>query len=496
MEISARVLREVEFSGSLRGYNTDEVDEFLEKVALAVDGLQAELRAALERAERQPIEVQTAPSGGDDDTLRRTLVLAQRTADLAIKEAQEEADQLIQRARAEAETTLGEAKRSAETTLGEAKRSAETTLGEAKRSAERLTSEAERRLREEVARLTGARDDLRREVDTLMSLLAAERERLSESLGTALRYVERSLTLSPDFKSRPAGSGRESPSGNRAAPPSSEPVLPAEELAVSAGEVPLSAGESASTGGESASTGGESASTGGESASTGGESASTGGESASTGGESAVSGRGADTAPGSGEPVPGGDEAAAPTAFEPPSWADERPERPSEPVSWRSERPSEQDSATAPRVGEFEEWDFDDDSERSPTEEPRTLTSAPPLFRSASLPRQRVVEVPAPAVLLRPPPEAESWGSPMREPGLEGDELDDLEAAIAEDAAAAAPSGGRYDDEFSWDARRSGRRDVRKGPERPNLTAVPALDDTMQDPRVWKMGSGPSDDPA
>ena len=457
MEISARVLREVEFSGSLRGYNTDEVDEFLEKVALAVDGLQAELRAALERAERQPIEVQTAPSGGDDDTLRRTLVLAQRTADLAIKEAQEEADQLIQRARAEAETTLGEAKRSAE-----------TTLGEAKRSAERLTSEAERRLREEVARLTGARDDLRREVDTLMSLLAAERERLSESLGTALRYVERSLTLSPDFKSRPAGSGRESPSGNRAAPPSSEPVLPAEELAVSAGEVPLSAGESASTGGESA----------------------------STGGESAVSGRGADTAPGSGEPVPGGDEAAAPTAFEPPSWADERPERPSEPVSWRSERPSEQDSATAPRVGEFEEWDFDDDSERSPTEEPRTLTSAPPLFRSASLPRQRVVEVPAPAVLLRPPPEAESWGSPMREPGLEGDELDDLEAAIAEDAAAAAPSGGRYDDEFSWDARRSGRRDVRKGPERPNLTAVPALDDTMQDPRVWKMGSGPSDDPA
>ena len=478
MEISARVLREVEFSGSLRGYNTDEVDEFLEKVALAVDGLQAELRAALERAERQPIEVQTAPSGGDDDTLRRTLVLAQRTADLAIKEAQEEADQLIQRARAEAETTLGEAKRSAE-----------TTLGEAKRSAERLTSEAERRLREEVARLTGARDDLRREVDTLMSLLAAERERLSESLGTALRYVERSLTLSPDFKSRPAGSGREPPSGNRAAPPSSEPALPAEELAVSAGEVPLSAGESASTGGESASTGGESASTGGESASTGGESA-------STGGESDASGRGADTAPGSGEPVPGGDEAAAPAAFEPPSWADERPERPSEPVSWRSERPSEQDSATAPRVGEFEEWDFDDDSERSATEEPRTLTSAPPLFRSAALPRQRVVEVPAPAALLRPSPEAESWGSPMREPGLEGDELDDLEAAIAEDAAAAAPSGGRYDDEFSWDTRRSGRRDVPKGPERPNLTAVPALDDTMQDPRVWKMGSGPSDDPA
>src|SRR5258707_1112581 len=43
MEISAKVLREVEFRDRLRGYDTDEVDEFLEEVAVAVEELQRPL---------------------------------------------------------------------------------------------------------------------------------------------------------------------------------------------------------------------------------------------------------------------------------------------------------------------------------------------------------------------------------------------------------------------------------------------------------------------
>jgi len=185
MEISARVLREVEFNSSLRGYNTDEVDEFLEQVADAVDRLHEEARSAAERAEaaeRAPRE----PTGlDDDDSIKRTLVLAQRTADLAIREAQEEAAQLLDRARGEADVLVTDARD----------------------SAERISSEAERRLRDEVSRLGAARDDLRKEVDTLVSLLAAERERLTETLGAALRYVERSLTPSPDLLSLPAAGG-------------------------------------------------------------------------------------------------------------------------------------------------------------------------------------------------------------------------------------------------------------------------------------------------
>lgn len=174
MEISARVLREVEFNSSLRGYNTDEVDEFLEQVADGVDRLQAETRAAAERVAAAERAAQERPMLDDDDSIRRTLVLAQRTADLAIREAQEEAGQILDRARGEAETLVTDARD----------------------SAGRITSEAERRLQEEVARLSSARDSLRSEVDTLVSLLGAERERLTETLGAALRYVERSLAPS------------------------------------------------------------------------------------------------------------------------------------------------------------------------------------------------------------------------------------------------------------------------------------------------------------
>ena len=201
MEISAKVLREVEFSGSLRGYNTDEVDEFLEQVAVA------------RRPPRKPRRV-SPPSGPradragrdrtgieDEESIRRTLVLAQRTADLAIKEAQEEAALLLDQARAEAETVLAEAHQ----------------------TAERLATDAEQELRDEVARLTALRESLQTESDNLVSLLETERARLTESLSTALRYVERTLTppaaaISPGFAANPfAAAGSEASSDRREA---------------------------------------------------------------------------------------------------------------------------------------------------------------------------------------------------------------------------------------------------------------------------------------
>ena len=114
MEISGRILREVEFRDRLRGYDTEEVDEFLEKVAAAVDELLAQLDAAREAA------AHAAENGEADDTLRRTLVLAQRTADLAIKEAREEASAMLEDARAEAEQLVGSAREESATLRSEA----------------------------------------------------------------------------------------------------------------------------------------------------------------------------------------------------------------------------------------------------------------------------------------------------------------------------------------------------------------------------------------
>jgi DivIVA domain-containing protein len=57
MDISAKTLREVEFGGQLRGYDTDEVDEFLENVALAVDELHRRIAELAERAESRIMEL-------------------------------------------------------------------------------------------------------------------------------------------------------------------------------------------------------------------------------------------------------------------------------------------------------------------------------------------------------------------------------------------------------------------------------------------------------
>ena len=171
MDLSAKVLREVEFRDRLRGYDTDEVDEFLEKVAVAVEEMQEKMRQLTARAERAERAVSDRAADDDDDTIRRTLVLAQRTADLAVREAQEQSAALVDEARNESDKLLSEARD----------------------TARRLASEAERRHSDDIARLERQRDQVRVELNELSELLDSERKRLADSLRAALNFVERTL---------------------------------------------------------------------------------------------------------------------------------------------------------------------------------------------------------------------------------------------------------------------------------------------------------------
>jgi DivIVA domain-containing protein len=85
MELTPQRLREVEFKERWRGYDPEEVDDLLERVAAGLEDFENRVRQATERAVRAE---QRASEGSDtDETLRRTLVLAQRTADAAIADA-------------------------------------------------------------------------------------------------------------------------------------------------------------------------------------------------------------------------------------------------------------------------------------------------------------------------------------------------------------------------------------------------------------------------
>ncbi len=110
----------------VRGYRVDEVDELLDRVADQLERLQARLQEQHEELERA--RARAAEATETEDTLRRTLVTAQRTAEETVAEAEQEAERIRREAREEAEqqrASLDEELRSLrETAVAEAEEAA------------------------------------------------------------------------------------------------------------------------------------------------------------------------------------------------------------------------------------------------------------------------------------------------------------------------------------------------------------------------------------
>ncbi len=114
MKITPLEIQQMSFKSCFRGYAKDEVDRFLEDLALTVEVLNrenAELREKLVGAERQVADLKKS-----ETTLSNTLVsaqalgeelkqAAQRDAELIVKEAELKASEMIREARAELANT-------------------------------------------------------------------------------------------------------------------------------------------------------------------------------------------------------------------------------------------------------------------------------------------------------------------------------------------------------------------------------------------------------
>jgi DivIVA domain-containing protein len=216
-------LRTVEFRLGLKGYNVDEVDEYLDRAAQEAEAVQETIRQLNERLrqagdrivqlEREVREgasaaaaaaasapppaqpatpapaVTPAPSaevvhapppapstglaeiGPSDETLQRTLLLAQKFVDQVKRESE-----------AEAAATLSQAEQTARATLSAAENAAMT-----------LQTESERQVREEVARLESTRTELAADVESMARHLEAERNRLRDALTDILNWVDENV---------------------------------------------------------------------------------------------------------------------------------------------------------------------------------------------------------------------------------------------------------------------------------------------------------------
>jgi DivIVA domain-containing protein len=190
MELTPQTLHSVEFREARRGgYNTRDVDDFIERVAAGVGHLNERMRSAEARAEaadaqvadmqRELEEVRRRPvaaeSSETDETLRRTLVLAQRTADATIKEAKEEANRVLSEAREEAARTRAEAE-------AEARRGADSA---------RVTAQAE------VETLLANRDKLKVDIERLNNRLGEQRIGIQTGITELQRLLDDSGKLKP-----------------------------------------------------------------------------------------------------------------------------------------------------------------------------------------------------------------------------------------------------------------------------------------------------------
>ena len=89
VEFTSDVMRSATFREKIKGYNPEDVHALMERSAAAIDQLTARLAEATAWAAKA--EAALASNSEADESVRRTLVLAQRTAEMAVREANDEA---------------------------------------------------------------------------------------------------------------------------------------------------------------------------------------------------------------------------------------------------------------------------------------------------------------------------------------------------------------------------------------------------------------------
>lgn len=211
MDISPQQIRTAEFSAARKGLDPDEVRDFLERVAVELEraqnqstAMEARARAAVARLQElsegaaaqaptvepveapavepaaEPAPAQVTASPDEAETISRTLLLAQRTADTTVAEAEAEAARI--RAEADAEAT---------STVESAREATSRLLDEARDEARRAGESERMQVEGEVNSLKARREFLASDVEHLEVFLADQRSRLREAASALVDITER-----------------------------------------------------------------------------------------------------------------------------------------------------------------------------------------------------------------------------------------------------------------------------------------------------------------
>lgn len=109
MKLTSMDINNKEFKRAIRGYNADEVDEFLDKIAEDYEALYKENSTLKEKAASMTEKLEHY--GRIEATIQNTLLLAQNAADQAKANAQKEAEMVIKSANETSQKLLDKAHR-------------------------------------------------------------------------------------------------------------------------------------------------------------------------------------------------------------------------------------------------------------------------------------------------------------------------------------------------------------------------------------------------
>ncbi len=104
MDLSPNDIRNCEFSNQMRGYAKEEVDEFLDQVAIALETAKQEnLKLSMEA---DSLKSQLTGLKQFEDTIKSAAIDARRNADMTIATAKQEADMILSKAKGDAENVM------------------------------------------------------------------------------------------------------------------------------------------------------------------------------------------------------------------------------------------------------------------------------------------------------------------------------------------------------------------------------------------------------
>lgn len=247
MDVTPRELRDLEIREQFRGYHREDVDDLLERAAKTIETQNERLRQMNEKLTHEPVgaPAPAAPSESTremEQTLQRTLVLAQRTADMAVAEAEEQARATLEDAEARARVIMTDAETQARRLAESERNRLQNEILELGSKREALLSDVEALERFDNDYRTRLREAIEADLSALDSRSAvpmAPRPAIHEVAMPTISASERSVPIAPSFEQK-ASSGAGSFYGNESGPDAPAPESSSPDVEEPSESAPMS----------------------------------------------------------------------------------------------------------------------------------------------------------------------------------------------------------------------------------------------------------------